>query len=459
MVDKDEEKTRLLSNNDGEGDDTLYSELHQKPIKIQYTPNDPIETGAEASESEIDDDSAVQKQDGLTTVSETFWNICNSIQGLPILTIPFAFKAGGWWALFTLIVISLASLYTSQILVKSLYERSKDGTKKRVRSSYMDIGEAFWNHGGRRLVLFIMVTELLFVATMYPILVSSLFAKSFIGAHIPVWGWALIGGAIMLPNAMLKNLSQVAWTSVITVMCSFVIFITIMTYCFTHTRVWNIGNMNHFSFQEFPASVAILVSCYLAQPFVPHIESTMKQPDKYIPTLTYSFLAMTLLNIAIGIFPILTFYPTIEKVITENLPPGLFLLLINATSLVLALTSYTLPMFTTFDVLEKSDLLCNKSVSYKEFLRIFLIAVTVLMAAFIPNFQYLLAFVGSVTGITLEFIFPALFHMKIYFFELTWWELVLDMTVVFFGSLCMAISFIVSWISMYNCFKSGFCQQ
>ena len=58
----------------------------------------------------------------LTTVCETFWNICNTIQGLPILAIPYTFKSGGWYSLITLLIVALASNYTSNIL-KKVYMR------------------------------------------------------------------------------------------------------------------------------------------------------------------------------------------------------------------------------------------------------------------------------------------------------------------------------------------------
>lgn len=409
------------------------------------------------------DEQLVSSEEDLTTVCETFWNICNTIQGLPILAIPYTFKSGGWYSLITLLIVALTSNYTSNILVKSLYE-IRDGVKVRVRNSYLEIGEAFWKSGGKMLVLTVMVIELVFVSTMYPILVGAMFSKSFPGAGIPVWAWTLIGGIALLPNTLLKNLSQVAWTSIITVVSAFVIFGSIVAYSFTRYDEWDIEYMNNFHASEFPAALGILVACYLAQPFVPFIESTMKKPEKFAPTMNYSFLAMTVLNIIVGLMADITFYPDTDEVVTNNLPEGILRQLINAMAAILAFTSYTLPMFTSFDVLEKSNLPClpigfgGKVYSCPvQTLRLGLVLITILMGAFIPRFTYLLAVVGSITGITLEFIFPALFHMKIYCTHLKWWEFMIDMFIVFFGTLTMTISLIVSWISMYSCFVYGEC--
>lgn len=431
------------------------------------TNEDGVESYESGAGGSVEEASAVEEgqqdnapEEDLTTVCETFWNICNTIQGLPILAIPYTFKSGGWWSLITLLIVAVASNYTSNILVKSLYE-VRDGIKVRVRHSYLEIGEAFWKSGGKILVLVVMVIELVFVSTMYPILVGAMFSKSFPDAHVPIWAWTLIGGVALLPNSLLKNLSQVAWTSIITVVSAFVIFGSIVAYSLTRYDEWDIEYMNNFHSSEFPAALGILVACYLAQPFVPFIESTMKKPEKFAPTMNYSFLAMTILNIIVGFLADITFYPDTDEVVTNNLPEGILRQVINAMAAILAFTSYTLPMFTSFDVLENS-LPCI-SISNGVYtcpiqtLRLFLVLLTIIMGAFIPKFTYLLAVVGSITGITLEFIFPALFHMKIYCSHLKWYEFAMDMFIVFFGTLTMTISLIVSWISMYSCFVYDEC--
>lgn len=399
----------------------------------------------------------------LTTVFETFWNICNTIQGLPILAIPYTFKVGGWWSMITLIVVAITSNYTSIIIVRSLYEE-KDGVKVRVRSSYMEIGESFWPAGGKWLVLIVMVIELLFVATLYPVLVGAMFAKSFPAIKLPLFAWTIIGGLALLPNTLLKNLSQVAWTSIITVVSAKIIFISVIGYSVSKYHKWEIANLENFEANAFPASVAILVSCYLAQPFVAFIESTMKRPEKFEKTLNWSFIAMTTLNVLIGLIAGVTFYPDTDEVITNNLPEGFFRQIVNAMAAILAFTSYTLPVFTAFDVIETSRSSClaknfgENIYSFKvQVLRLCMVLCTIFMAAAIPHYTFLLAVVGSMTGITLEFIFPALFHMKIYCTKLRWYEFAMDIIVVFIGTLVMTISLIASWFSMYNCFVNQEC--
>lgn len=57
-------------------------------------------------------------EDKLVSSFATFWNICNTIQGLPILVIPYAVKNGGYLAILTLLLVAAASNYTGKIRVQ-----------------------------------------------------------------------------------------------------------------------------------------------------------------------------------------------------------------------------------------------------------------------------------------------------------------------------------------------------
>ena len=83
-------------------------------------------------------------EDKLASTFATFWNICNTIQGLPILVIPYAVRNGGYLAILTLLLVAVASNYTGKTIVRCLYETDpQSGKRKRVRNSYADVGDAF----------------------------------------------------------------------------------------------------------------------------------------------------------------------------------------------------------------------------------------------------------------------------------------------------------------------------
>ena len=373
-------------------------------------------------------------EEKLASTFATFWNICNTIQGLPILVIPYAVRNGGYLAVVTLLLVAAASNYTGKTIVRCLYETDSDsGKRKRVRSSYADIGNAFLPKIGGHLVLGTQFLELLFVASVYPLLVGRLLAKSFPHIPAPCWLWTLIGGVLFIPNIFLKNLSQVAWTSILTVLSAKVIFITVFAYSLSQFHKWELSSLDNFDASTYPSALGILVASYLSQPFVSLIEGSMRHKEKFNSLMNFSYGIMTLLNVIIGVVAYISFQPNTAEVITNNLPEGSFRRAVNAMAAVLSFTSYTLPMFTIFEIVEKSNLPClpqefGKSVLSVSVIifRVSLISVSVIFAATFPAYTYLLAFVGSIAGISLEFIFPPLFHMKLYSQDMSWYSIMLD---------------------------------
>ncbi|XP_068702224.1 vesicular inhibitory amino acid transporter-like [Montipora foliosa] len=377
----------------------------------------------------------------------TFWNISNTIQGLPILVIPYAIRNGGYLAVITLLLVAAASNYTGKTIVRCLYEEdTKSGKRIRVRNSYADVGHAFFPKIGGHLVLATQFLELLVVASVYPLLVGRLLAKSFPHIPAPCWLWTLIGGILFLPNIFLRNLSQVAWTSVLTVLSAKIIFITVFVYSLSQFHKWELSSLNHFDASTYPSALGILVASYLSQPFVPLIEGSMRHKEKFNFLMNLSYGTMTFLNVIIGVVAYISFHPNTAEVVTNNLPEGSFRRAVNVMAAVLSFTSYTLPMFTIFEIVEHSNLAClpqdfGKSIFSPSIFvfRASLISVSVFLAASLPAYTYFLAFVGSIAGISLEFIFPPLFHIKLYSQDMSWCNIVLDVALFSVG-ICVSLT-------------------
>ena len=397
----------------------------------------------------------------LASTFETFWNISNTIQGLPILVIPYAVRNGGYLAILTLLLVAVASNYTGKTIVRCLYETDPhSGKRRRVRNSYADVGNAFLPKIGGHLVLYTQFLELLFVASIYPLLVGELLAKSFPHVAVSCWLWTLIGGLLFVPNMFLRNLSQVAWTSILTVLSAKVIFITVLTYGLLHFHKWELSSLEHFDAGTYPSALGILVASYLSQPFVSLIEESMRHKDKFNLVMNLSYGTMTLLNVIIGIAGYLSFQRETAEVVTNNLPEGSFRIAVNVMAAVLSFTSYTLPMFTIFEIIENSDLPClpqnfGQSIFSPSVVvfRFSLISISVIFAATFPAYTYLLAFVGSIAGISLEFIFPPLFHLKICWDDMTWCNILVDTVVVVTGFAVLisgTLSSIRSIIQVYS---------
>ncbi|KAK2563451.1 Vesicular inhibitory amino acid transporter [Acropora cervicornis] len=400
-------------------------------------------------------------EENLTSSFETFWNISNTIQGLPILVIPYAIRNGGYLAVITLFLVATASNYTGKTIVECLYQKDfKSGKRTRVRSSYADVGDAFLPKIGGHLVLSTQFFQLLFVASLYPLLVGRLLAKSFPHVPVPCWLWTITGGFLFLPNIFLRNLSQVAWTSVLTVLSAKIIFITVFAYSMYQFHKWELNSLNQLDASTFPSALGILVASYLSQPFVPLIEGSMRYKEKFNFLMNLSYGIMTLLNVIIGVVAYMSFHPNTAEVVTNNLPEGSFRRAVNVMAAILSFTSYTLPMFTIFEIVEKSKVPFSHQVVGKSslnqriiFNRFLLVSVSVLLSALLPAYRYWLAIVGSTAGICLEFVFPPLFRLKIYWQSMTWLNIFVELVVSAFGFIMLISGSITSLCSLIQVYS------
>ncbi|XP_049318248.1 uncharacterized protein LOC105225399 isoform X2 [Bactrocera dorsalis] len=70
------------------------------------------------------------------------WNVTNAIQGMFIVSLPFAVLHGGYWAIIAMVGIAYICCYTGKVLVQCLYEPDPNtGQMIRVRDSYVAIAK------------------------------------------------------------------------------------------------------------------------------------------------------------------------------------------------------------------------------------------------------------------------------------------------------------------------------
>lgn len=390
---------------------------------------------------------SIKTATGKTTSFEAFWNICNTIQGLPILSIAYVIHCGGFVSLISLFVVASTSCYTSFLIVSCMYICDPEGHVVRVRGSFAEIGNAVWVKRGATLVLITQFVQLILICSLYPFIVGSVIHTLFCQSGISQNVWILVSSLPFLINAFITNLSQVAWTSAVVIISAGIIFTSVLVHCFVHVHSWNWSVLFSLNQDKFPVAIMWLMSSYFSQPFVAVIEATMLQKRRFFPILVLSFIAMTLVNICMGLIAAAAFYPDTSEVITNNLPSGPFKISIASITAVLAFASFTLPMFTVFEILQQFYGVYEDPASVKQdfhdlplrqiILRCLLTALTVFLAA-TPNFPKVVAFFSCVTGTALELIFPAVFHIKLCYSRMTSWQFVLDVLILLFGVVMLA---------------------
>lgn len=109
------------------------------------------------------------------------WNVTNAIQGMFIVSLPFAVLRGGYWAIIAMVGIAYICCYTGKVLVQCLYEPDpQTGEPVRVRDSYVAIAKVcFGKKFGARAVSIAQIIELLMTCILYVVVCGDLMAGSF----------------------------------------------------------------------------------------------------------------------------------------------------------------------------------------------------------------------------------------------------------------------------------------
>ena len=174
---------------------------------------------------------------------------------------------------------------------------------------------------------------------------------------------------------------------------------------------------------------------------------------------------MTALKIGVGAFGYLTFSGGVSDMVSNNLSLGLYRVIVNIVVTVLSFTGYSLPMFAVFDMVEKSvpRYLTARFLSHDGnrpnlpcvvLLRFMLTSLTILMAVLVPHFTLFAAFIGSGTGTVIALVFPSVFYVKIFYWELRWHEIVLNVFIVCFALLMAASGMVSTGRQLYLTFPA-----
>ena len=263
--------------------------------------------------------------------------------------------------------------------------------------------------------------------------------------------------------------------STLTVVSAGCISVVLTLYCFTQAGTWQTYDLNEFDLKEFVASVGVMVASYSSQMYLSIIECDMKKPKDAPLVMNAGYFAMTALKIGVGVIAYMTFGENTHEVVTLNLPTGMILTAVNIVVVILSLSSYTLPMFTVFEILEKDspwlvtgdiELSSEKELknldeetkqSYiairRTLVRLALVIVTLIMAVSVPHFGLVLSFIGSFTGAFLEMVFPSLFYVILKHERISTVTIVLNILIVGFSMLFMGVGIYFSGTAMVKAFK------
>ena len=399
------------------------------------------------------------QENGEPTDKSPLWkalvNLITAIEGTGLLGLPYVIAQSGLVAVAALVIIPFIAFYTGTILIDCLYDSNDEGERVRVRSNYKELGKACSPRFGGTIVGSVQLIELFLLASLYLVLCASLLSSTFPGLPLSEKVWMVIAAAVALPAMFVKNLSQVAWMSLLSVAALLVAVVAVLAYGIAHHSAWVPSDILIWDIDGVPVSLAVIIFSYICHPILPVVEASMENKSQFRTMLSLSFISVAVLKVAFSVCAFLSFSSNIHDVIVNSIPLGILRRVVNGVLIVNVLFSYPFLVISIIQTIEES--VSADSFSFKVpdpvwfiGIRVLTNFLTLLPAISIPHFALFMAFIGSLTASFVSFILPAVFHLVLKKRELRLYHYILDVLVVVFGILASILGLVFTGKSLFE---------
>ncbi|KAJ5693351.1 Vacuolar amino acid transporter 1 [Penicillium macrosclerotiorum] len=380
---------------------------------------------------------------GQSTVPQTIFNSVNVLIGIGLLSLPLAMKHAGWvLGLLFLVYSAVTTSYTAKILAKCL-----DVDKTLV--TYADLAYISFGHHARLVTSFLFCLELLGACVALVVLFAdSLYA---LVPSLSILQWKIVCGVVLVPLNFLP-LRFLSVTSILGIISctSIVILICVDGLIKPHSPGSLQQPAKTFLFPEnwatLPLSFGLIMSPWGGHGVFPNIYRDMRHPKKYGKSLWATYLFTFSLDCSMAIIGWFMFGDIVRDEITANIltvsdyPQALSVCIIIFISII-PLTKVPLnarPLVATFEVLcgvnmgrvSADPRSGRRTEVIQQFIRvavrIFTVALIVVLSIVFPSFDRIMAFLGSFLCFTICIIFPLAFYLKIFGDEISRRERILD---------------------------------
>ena len=267
--------------------------------------------------------------------------------------------------------------------------------------------------------------------------------------------WTFITATAVLPTLFLKNLSRVAWLSLISAIAIFIAVVGVLVYGIAHHSSWNPGKILVWDIESAPVSLAIISYSYLCHTTLPGLEASMEDKPQFRKMLGLTYLFVAIIKVTFSVLTFFSFSSNIQEVISNSLPMGVIRTLVNAFLILNVVFSYPFLVITIIQIIEDSvspDCFSFKIPHIVWFIgiRVSTNFLTLLPAILIPHFALFIAFISSLTGSAAMFILPALFHLILKKKELKLYHYIFDFLILIFGVYVAVVGLVYTGKSLFK---------
>lgn len=378
-----------------------------------------------------DDGEVIERIVGESTVPMTIFNSINVLIGVGILALPLAVRYSGW--VIGMLFLALAAVgtnYTAKLLARCLDTNSGSTT-------YGDLAFLAYDNWGRALVETLFVIEL-FAANVALVILFADSMNSIVPAvSVVLWKVVISVGLLPLNFVAFKTLSV---TSVLGIGCCIGIVLIVFVDGFIKPR--SPGSLRDlaktYAFPEdirtIPLSFGLFMAPWGGHSVFPAIYKDMRHPQKYPRALRVTYIFTYGLDLAMAVLGYLMFGDTVRDEVTSNILnskayPRTLSVIIVVLIAIIPVTKIPLSNRPIMDTVNKKfyiDLrqMDAKARQYSEkswkhrlgrgSIAIMCNLIELGIAILLPDFDSVMALMGSALCFTICMILPIAFYLKIF---------------------------------------------
>ncbi|KAK3259329.1 hypothetical protein CYMTET_31666, partial [Cymbomonas tetramitiformis] len=373
----------------------------------------------------------------LSSARETFGNIFIAFVGAGILGLPHAFRRSGLvlGACFILTVAAMA-LHCMLLLIKCKRRLEGSGVV-----SYSGVAGHCCGRGMQVCVeILLILTQVGFCVGYLVFIGQNMKSMDFMPESYHIYG----GVPILVCLAMIRSLTALAPFSILADVANVLGIIVVVYHDLADGVVKEHEPTMVGSIRSLPFMFGVSMYCFEGFGMILPIEQAMQDRSQFEGVMTMSMATITVLFVSFGMLGYAAYGDETQDIITLNLPKDWTA---SAVKIFLCLgLFFTFPvmMVPVYEIVEENlmgvpwiqgQLSPAGRRNIFNIVRAFLVLFAAFCAASVPGFGIFISLVGSLCCALLAFVFPALFHMRVFKEEMPAWEWYTDLGFIVFGVL------------------------
>jgi len=404
------------------------------------------------SENEVEKDSMWS-----TTV-----NLTSAVLGAGILTVPYAFEMGGWFATVVVLVMGFIAGLSSTLIAKCLDRAVEVVPSEECKGDLLDwplIGRAAYGRWGQRLVNMVFQFELYGIMLVFLVLNGQnahILFPSFSKTFLIVMSGVITFILLYVPRRLFGYLSFIGVT------CNALIVVAV-AWGGASLPAGSSARHVAFDFSMFPRVIGLVLYCFIAHAAIPTVYRPMKNKKSFPLVSAAAFAAVVLLFFVVGALAYYFFGDKVQKDVNDNIARDLNMDPISrvailrfavtgffATNLQLKFPLFSVPLLHALESPFALQEGTAKSSVIKLFLKLGFVAFITSLAVFWQEEMIALsAITGSLFASCTAIIFPAWFFLKLAAKDLhTGHKLGLILMCVF-GFVCQVVGTIAGFADLF----------